>query len=387
MSGLTNAQSAHRLDCPGLVATGILAQAFHASLPALMAMGDDQLEVVNFDIVGAAATALGVEKRINTWRAKIVTQLPSFDVTWFDCLGQYARAMLYTHVQYSTARKRAADVHSLVAASRKQYRMLLADTRALVERGLISNDVLNKLKGKRGYLEAAFKLLALTNFLREALPSLSGKSALSLDELDRAETQAEATIDALAHRRQPLQDLAKLAKLRQRAFTVFHRAYQEVRRAIQYLCRGDATAEKLVPTLYPRRRRAAQAKAAENQGMPTIDAVTVAENALPFEVAATQETATIAPVDARPRKIAPTTPTASNVDSIGMHNTSLTTGLPTVPNVKPATVPGSPPKRSSRTNCKLRKARRKKTKDALDERIALQDNALWQRPEKRGEPP
>ena len=52
----------------------------------------------------------------------------------------------------------------------------------------------------------------------------------------------------------PIEEFKKLAELRDRAFTVFVRAYGQVQHALQYLRRERNDADRYAPSLYGRRR-------------------------------------------------------------------------------------------------------------------------------------
>jgi hypothetical protein len=157
-----------------------------------------------------------------------------------------------------------ADLHSqrqaLTETIQGRYRVLLNDARALAGRGMLAPEKLAKLTGRRRRVDRVVALAALVTVLRTAWPRIEGKTALTLTELAQADEQAMQLMVALAHQKKPLQDLAKVVELRQRAFTVFANAYTQVRRAIQFLCPDEKAVERIIPTLYPRKRAARKAR-------------------------------------------------------------------------------------------------------------------------------
>ena len=237
-----------------------LEQALRVSLPELQALPKDKLLVVNVDVRSAVCIGLAVPDRLQPWRSRILDELPRFDVNAFDRLEQYAKALLYAQIEYTSARKRPADIRDLTEATRCRYQVLLNDARALASRGLIQPEQLAKFTGCRRRIDKVVALGALVNVLKTAWARIEGKTALTLTELEQADKQAVRLMLALAHQKKPLKDLAQIAELRQRAFTVFSDAYAQVRRAIRYLCKDEAQAERIIPSLYPRKRTARNAQ-------------------------------------------------------------------------------------------------------------------------------
>jgi hypothetical protein len=288
-------------------------RAYEQTLPELVALPKDQLLVVNFDIPTATCTALGTVQRVAPWRAKILAELPGFDIHCLDRLGQYARALIRAQTGYTLAQKTPSDLRQLVGTTRRRYRVLLADARALAARELIQSERLDKLNGRRRSVDKAFDLISLVNVLRDAWPSIEGKTALTLAELDSAEQQGHVLVYALAHRKRPLRDFAQVAEMRQRAFTLFSNAYGQVRRAIQYLLGDSDEADKIAPTLYPRcRKRKAKAPdaAASHANAPNHDAPVAAapeaqteSSLVPFAPIVTVPPVPIAATEASPVEV------------------------------------------------------------------------------------
>jgi len=237
-----------------------LEAAFRASLRELLAVPKERLLVVNVDVRGAVCLGLAAPERLQPWRDRILDELPRFDIDALDRLEQYAKALMHAQVKYTLARKSPADIRALTEAARCRYQVLLNDARALAARGLIAAEQLARFTGCRRRVDRALALSALVDGLKAAWPRIEGKTALTLSELEQADEQAVQLMFALAHQKKPLKELAKIAELRQRAFTVFATAYNQVRRAIRYLCDDEREAERIIPSLYPRKRAAAKAQ-------------------------------------------------------------------------------------------------------------------------------
>jgi hypothetical protein len=248
-----------------------LEHAFRASLPELLALPKDNLLVVNVDVRSAFCTGLAVPERARLWRSRIVDELPRFDVNALDCLERYAKALMHAQVEYTLARKRPADIRALAETTQGRYRILLNDARALAERGLIHPQKLKHLTDGRRRVDKVMALAALVTVLKTAWPRIEGKTALTLDELEQADKLAMQLLYALASQKKPLQELAKIAELRQRAFTLFANAYTQVRRAIQYLCADEKLAERIIPSLYSRKRAGKKSKVTTSNVAPVAE--------------------------------------------------------------------------------------------------------------------
>lgn len=124
--------------------------------------------------------------------------------------------------------------------------------------------------------------MSLAILLRNRWEQVSSRCAVTLEELDRAEVLSDKLTLAVGYcDRVP--ELLKLAgEQRQRAYTLFIRAYTEVRDAVVYLRRNHGDADKLVPSLYGKRKRAAKSLKTE-----TVEAKQVPQTASPSEPAAT----------------------------------------------------------------------------------------------------
>jgi hypothetical protein len=90
--------------------------------------------------------------------------------------------------------------------------------------------------------------------LRKAWSTVAHKTGLTESELTQAETLVEQLSRGVALQNAPIEELKKLAELRDRAFTILVRAYGQVRHALQYLRRDKNDAERYAPSLYGRRR-------------------------------------------------------------------------------------------------------------------------------------
>jgi hypothetical protein len=111
------------------------------------------------------------------------------------------------------------------------------------------------LKGPAGHKNQAFDVLTLVAMGREAWPQIQGKTAITSKDLDEAEMLADQLLTAVGEREQRAALSAASADIRRAAFTLFMRAYDQIRRAAEYLRWDDGDAETYVPLLSGGRKR------------------------------------------------------------------------------------------------------------------------------------
>ena len=188
----------------------------------------------------------------------------------------------------------------------------------LVRRGLIDPFHLKAAKKRRGRLRFAYGLLGLVEVLREAWPRVADKTGLTESELTQAELLGEQLSHGVALQNSPIEEFKKLAELRDRAFTVFVRAYGQVRHALQYLRREKHDADRYAPSLYGR-RRSRKAKA-------SADAVAQQANAHPAAVApgaSAQPAAVASSVNAsQPVQAVPERHQETSIDAVAAHGSA-----------------------------------------------------------------
>jgi hypothetical protein len=138
---------------------------------------------------------------------------------------------------------------------------LLSDATALSKRGFLDGKRLGELKGGPGYLNIGSDLSVLAQMIRDRWSEVAGKCAVQVGELDAAEGLYQRINAALGDRSQQANVANKATEDRVRAYTLVLEAYDEARRAIQYLRWHEGDAEKIAPSLYAGRRRGSSAGA------------------------------------------------------------------------------------------------------------------------------
>jgi hypothetical protein len=223
-------------------------EAFDQALPASAALSDDELATVNIDVPSAVATALGALPKIMAYRAQ-AEKLPNFDISHFDQLQLHTFAVGHAHAKYLAASAPPEAIAALNERGIKLRDTMYQDALALAHRGLIGGDRIAEFKANVGYKNLAFDLLGLATLLRENWDKIASKTAVQLSEIDEAELLGRQLMDAVGAREQAGATVAEVQEQRQRNFTLFARSYDQVRRALGYLC-WEEDVDQICPSLY-----------------------------------------------------------------------------------------------------------------------------------------
>jgi hypothetical protein len=228
-------------------------EAYERVRAEIEAVPASEVSVVNIDILIGVTTVLGSLPKLRQLRPQLAA-IPGFDIPRFDRLEPIARALGHTHTLLlrSSARPPIAE---LVEQAVKLREVLLMDATALATRGLLDSAALRGLKGAVGYRNLAFDLGALSNLLLQVWSQVRGKCAVQESELSLARTLADRLLTAVGRRQfeSPAQSAATLT--RARAFTVFVKSYDQIRRAVTYLRWDEDDANEFAPSLYERRNK------------------------------------------------------------------------------------------------------------------------------------
>lgn len=212
------------------------------------ALSEADMERINVDVPNTVNIVFGHLPQIRAL-ADEVKELPSFDVAMFEKLESYTKALAYAQMLYNAASKPIEHVPEMAAVVTGIRDRLVADVSALAMRGLMDGSRLADLKGGPGYKNIAYDVGTLVAMLRSAWPKIAGKTALTEDELKRAQVHTEGLVLAIAAREQQEIDVSAAADQRQRAFTLLAKAYDQVRRAASFLRWGESI-DEIAPSFY-----------------------------------------------------------------------------------------------------------------------------------------
>jgi hypothetical protein len=189
------------------------------------------------------------------FKDEIAAKLPSFPMEKLEKLELMRLALAQAHYEFVMAASPLANIERLDEELGRVRDILQTDFMAAAKRGLLSMRRFDDLTGETGYKNRAQDVLVMGTHFRQNWPALEGKTGVTLEEIGRAEDLAQQMMNVLAARERSQMGVLPALERRNRAFTLFLRAWDEVRRAIVYLRWHDGDADRLAPSPYANRRR------------------------------------------------------------------------------------------------------------------------------------
>jgi len=223
--------------------------AFQRLQTQIEALPESDLEPINLDIPTTVATVLGAEPEVQPLRSALVA-LPTFDIRHVDQLRDRALALGHAHSQFRIAGGPPDDIDELVEQMIDARDRFHTDASALVRRGLLDGDRVNKLRGGNSYRMIAFDVIGLVGLFLESWDAINGKTALEVAELEEARATANRLVAAVGLREQGPALRSKAAIVRHKAYTLLVRGYNETRQAIAFVRRSQGDVDDITPSLY-----------------------------------------------------------------------------------------------------------------------------------------
>jgi hypothetical protein len=227
--------------------------------PALLALPRNEVQVVNLDVKQVVVTALGVWPKVRALEASL-RALPNFDVRCFEEFEERAFALMQAQAEFLAVTEPELNLEALVERAVEAREQLIADLYSLTAHGLIRRDPKRFAVRQRGYLGVAEDLGMLVHLFREHWPHIENKTPLSEQELHELDLLHARLMTAIGLRAHQAKNEKRAASLRARAFTLFMRAYDEVRRAVIYLRWHSDDADTIIRSLYEKRGRKREAE-------------------------------------------------------------------------------------------------------------------------------
>lgn len=224
--------------------------AYEACLPEIASVPDTELLPVTLDIVGITTSLKGLLPELRALRGQIEATWRDFDFARFDKLDQYALALLHAHGACNSARAPKAAVAEAAAELTRIRDRLYAVALPLPGYGLISSSALDKCKVDAGYRPLIGDVITLVGVFRDNWSALVGKVPVTEEELLQAKGLALELQEQLGRKEQGPVTTGEAALLRQKAFTLFIRTYEEARRAVLYLRASHGDADEIAPSFY-----------------------------------------------------------------------------------------------------------------------------------------
>lgn len=229
----------------------LAAAAFDQVAPEMAALSKDALAPINIDIPRAVSQVLGALPGLLPMRPVIAKHMPIHDVGLLDRLETYALAAWYAHLVWLSSAGAGNALKPLLAEAVPLRENLLSDAEALARRGLLDAEAVAEIRAGRGHIDTANDLVALSALFSASWAEISGKTAATEEEVNRAGTLGPELLAALGVRERGAPHApTDAADSRARAFTLFVRAYDQTRRAIAYLRWDEGDLDTIAPSLY-----------------------------------------------------------------------------------------------------------------------------------------
>jgi hypothetical protein len=223
--------------------------AYEAIFAEISALPDEEIAPLNIDVVAAVTTVLGVLPGLRALRPEIQEELPRFDLRRFDKLEQYALALNHANALHRGALVPSGSIAQLGNELAGIRDRVLADAVSLANHGLIDGERLKEVRTAVGYRPVATDVFTLVALFKEHWASVENKTPVTLAQLHDAGNRAVELLAAVGLKDQAPVTASEAAQTRQKAFTLFVRAYDDARRAVAYL-RPDDDGDEIAPSLY-----------------------------------------------------------------------------------------------------------------------------------------
>ena len=238
-----------------VAATHPAAVAYEQLLAEIRAVPESELIPINIDVVTAVSTVLGVLPEIRALRPEIEAEWRRFDFDTFDKLEQYTLALHQAHALWrgaSVPKTAVADMASELTSIRD---LLLKNAEALATFHLVDGERLKECKTQPGYRPLATDVATLVEVIRERWSAVEGKSPLTLPQLNEYAGKAVELLTSIGLKEQAPAVIGDAATVRQKAFALFIKAYEDARRAVLYLRAKTGDGDDIAPSLYAGRTR------------------------------------------------------------------------------------------------------------------------------------
>jgi hypothetical protein len=229
--------------------------AYEETLPELESLDKAGIRHVNLPIPLCVTTALSCLGELQRLRARIEA-LEEVDTQLVNGLERYTLALAHAHGKWMGTTRAKELPKETIQEARKRRDLLRRHLALLTEHGVLPLPAPHRTR-QRSHASVALELTALCSLLRTHWLRIEGNTPLTLDQIAQAEALGDAILTALGKKKSNTANTEhqRAEDLRARAFTLFHAAYDEARRAITYLLWHQGNTEDVVPSLYRVRNR------------------------------------------------------------------------------------------------------------------------------------
>ncbi|MGC4064578.1 MAG: hypothetical protein QM784_08030 [Polyangiaceae bacterium] len=260
-------------------------EAYERVLPEAKRLPSEQIRGVNLDIETVILRAMAAAKQILPFEARLLT-LTDFPAERLDRFADYTLALYNAHLRYTYATSRTEVLPALSATANRWRSILLAELKSLVARELIQADQLDTLIGHQGFRNVARDLGGLAQIFKANWDHIKDETGLKPAKIEEVGQIALKVTNAIATRKRTPEEIKAARDIRERMFTLLARAYDTIRRAIQYIRAERHDADEIIPSLYSGRRKSkgmAQATEESFEQSPCLSASASTSSGSPVE--------------------------------------------------------------------------------------------------------
>ncbi len=235
-------------------------QAYDDTLDEMEAIDDDDSMLPVFtDVASSTVRVFAHLSSIMSLREQLVA-LPGLDVAQLDKLERYTLAAAQSHMNVNILSTPSKSIQELEAALLKHRANFIAVARVLETNNLLDASTVKSLGSASNYQNLAFDVMTLVGLFRRGWSAINGRSPVTEAMLLEAEDLATRMFVAIGVKGREPETVSAAALTRRRAFTLFARAYDEVRRGITYLRWHEDDVDSFAPSLSgPRKSRSTEA--------------------------------------------------------------------------------------------------------------------------------
>ena len=229
------------------------AQAYAVMHDEIAAVSDDLLVPITVDIPQAIEIVLAAAGRIDELMPQL-EKLSTLDIARILKLRLYAAACQHAHT-LATAPDQEPRLPKLLEEAAKLREDLLATARLLVLFEVVTADRVAAISTGPGYVELANALEQLAILFEELWEQVESRVPVTAEMVERAPVLALELHALLGARKVRQGERSAAQRMRQRAFTLLIKVYEECQSAVEFLRRHEDDAVSFTPSLFVKKRR------------------------------------------------------------------------------------------------------------------------------------
>lgn len=221
-------------------------------LPRITGLAREDVRHVNADLEFAVSIVRSRAAKVRALRGELA-RLPDFDLAAVDELDNLADALAIADARCRVPDKLAGiHVGQLAEEGFALRRVFATAWTALVTAGKAPPESEQVFRGTTQYADLAADLEAAAELFEKRRPDLRAMTPITEAQLRRADELGRLLGVYVAERDAGLDEREARVDVRDRVWTLFHDAWIEVRRGVQYLRTYEGDAEQIAPNLWAR---------------------------------------------------------------------------------------------------------------------------------------